>query len=273
MLFYFEKPPCWSKMARFRLIWSRGDDSASCRSGRRLLPEDWEDEAASSLPSRCPLFEPSDAFRSIGSFSRISLSFEHFSVDSRPTLVLSTRLFFDVLKVWWENDFWRLPDGSWGLILSSSTCGYDYAWCCKCGGLQPESWRRMECIGCVLDAFLGVISEPKWDTWGASRRASCSGTGIMQLEKSDDASPFRLSAPDATMSGVSFEWLASSKGLICDWLMSSRMESSSGFCGVCLTLELLSSSILSLIIFVVSAFRFSRSKKERMFFLQICFTI
>lgn len=62
------------------------------------------------------------------------------------------------------------------------------------------------------------------------------------------------------------------RGLICDWLMSSRMESRSGFYGVYLVLELQSSSILPLIILVVSALRFSSSKYVRMLFLHICFT-
>ena len=143
ILFCFERPPYWSKIARFRLIWSLGDDSASWRSGRRFPAEDWEEEATSSLPSRCRPFEPSDILRSMGNFSRISFSFEHFSVESRPTIVLSTRLFFDVWNVWWENDFWRLPDTSWGFILSMSTWEYEAWWCWRCGGLQFESYSRM----------------------------------------------------------------------------------------------------------------------------------
>jgi hypothetical protein len=58
-----------------------------------------------------------------------------------------------------------------------------------------------------FDVFFGVIIEPKWDTYGASRRASCSGTGIMQFERSEAAArAWRFSAPEATISGDSFDW-------------------------------------------------------------------
>lgn len=138
-------------------------------------------------------------------------------------------------------------------------------------GRPLESWRRMFCTGLFGD-FFGVIMEPKWETWGASRICSGRGGWMIQFEKS--AAGRLLTVLTVGVSDDYFDcdcWRPIS-GLIWDWLMSSRIESRSGFCGVCLVFELHSSSIFPLIILVVSAFRFSRSKYVSMLFLQICFT-
>lgn len=86
---------------------------------------------------------------------------------------------------------------------------------------------------------------------------------MKQFEKSADC---LLIALVAATSGDCFVSVCcrSSKGLIYDWLMSSRIESRSGFYGDYLAFELHSSSIFPLIIPVVSALRFSRRMYVRM---------